>query len=217
MQVLKPRIFLAPDSGDGDGGDGQGAGKQQAQAKKPDQNKDGSGAGDDAAGETLPDDPAELKKLLAQEKAAHKHTIEVHTEMKGKFQRREQEDTHAREEALKKKGEFEALYNELKPKHDSLESRVAKQEASLARYLEEELKHVPDNLKALVPEGDVTEKLDWINKAKASGALKPAERKPGDGSPPPANKDVGTMSEAEWLKLKPAERAEFLNKGGKLA
>jgi hypothetical protein len=58
------------------------------------------------------------------------------------------------------------------------------------------LSHVPDRLKALIPEGlDAAARLQWFNKAKAAGAFDPVTVPPTDtGKPTVTPKDVDLSS-----------------------
>lgn len=207
--------FMAPDDGGGAGS----AGGQEGD--KGNEGKGGQQASGAPKQDELPDDPAQLKALLQKEKEAHQHTISVHTEMKGKYQKREESDAKAREEALKKQGQFESLYNEAAPKLATAEATVKRQEEALSRFLEAELMSLPENVKAIIPEGDAVARLDWISKAKAAGVFgqnKPgaAGQKAGDKSPPPGNAG-GVISLDEFNKLTPKERSAYMAKGGKIA
>jgi len=213
-------FFMSPDPGAGSGAapatDPKLAGEGAAPGKdvKPAQAQ-GSDAGKDDA--DIPTDPEKLKALLKQERDAHQHTISVHTEMKTKWTKREAEEAKAREEALKKQGQFEALYNEAAPKVQTLEALNKRQEAALASYLDAELKGVPEAMRPLIPDGDAVSKLEWITKAKVAGAFGAAaagsKGKGPDGTPPPGAKGA-TMPEAEFKMLSPKDRAAFMAKGG---
>ena len=211
MKLDHPRTFFAADSGAGSGG-GEGAGGAGSEDKSAQtQGGEGGQAGD------LPDDPEKLKELLKAEREAHKHTVTVHTEMKTKWGKREAEEEKARQEQLKKAGEFERLYGETAPQLETLKATVTKYETALGTYLKAELASVPDNLKALIPEGDAASKLEWIAKAKAAGAFTPGtgggKGKGADGTPPPGSGGA-TKPKSEFDKLSPKERAAFIEKGG---
>lgn len=65
-----------------------------------------------------------------------------------------------------------------------------------------------------MPEGDAVSKLEWIGKAKASGAIpetKPGQRGP-DGSPPPGGKSGKTMTLAAFNALSAQEQMDYMVK-----
>jgi len=140
--------------------------------------------------------------------------------MKGKFTEREQREETARQENLKKQGEFQKLLEEQTPKFQAATAAVKRYEEILGRYLEVELKAVPENLKALMPEGDPGVKLDWIAKAKAAGTFTTgapaAPKKPGDGSPPPGGSSAAIMTRAAFDALSPSEKVKASKEGVKL-
>ena len=214
FENIFPRILYAVDDGGGAGGGAGGPQDQGGAGDKSTENKGGAGS----TTTELPDDPVKLKELLKAEREAHGHTISVHTEMKTKLTKREQEEAKAKEENLKKAGQFEALYQEAAPKLEQATKTIERQEAALAAYLKTELAAVPDSLKALIPDGDSASKLEWISKAKAAGAFTASTSKPGkgpDGSPPPGSKGA-TMSTADFKKLPSKDRSAFMAKGGVL-
>lgn len=191
----------------------------------------GSGSGEDgktqqdkAGGDSklmdpdLPSDPEELKALLKKEREDKAHLLSVHTDMKTKAEAREAEAARAREEDLKKQGQFQKLLEEQTPKYEAAVAQAKRYETALAGYLEAELKGVPESMKALIPEGDAASKLEWIAKAKAAGALgekKPAGKGP-DGSPPPGSSGKVLTLEA-FNKLSAKDRAAFMAAGGTIA
>lgn len=59
-----------------------------------------------------------------------------------------------------KKGEFEKVITELKPKAE----RVDQLEAALAEHLETVLQDIPEEKRSLIPDGDVATRLTYINK-----------------------------------------------------
>jgi hypothetical protein len=218
MQFFSPGAGGSSGSGAGEGQGGAGAGSsgegQAGEGQSPSRRE-----GEASQVGTLPDDPAELKKLLATEQAERKRLAEVHEEMKGKFTKRELEEEAARQDNLKKQGEFQKLLEEQTPKFQAATQAVKRYEEVLNKYLEAELKAIPENLKALMPDGDPASKLEWIAKAKDAGAVKPAQppaRKPGDGSPPPGGSSAGTMTRAAFDALTPTERRDASKAGVKL-
>jgi hypothetical protein len=225
--IIRPRFVYAPDgggAGDGTSPKGGGEGGKTTPGADPGQGgktpQDKAGADSKTTEPPLPDDPAQLKALLAQERAEKAHLLGTHTEMKTKYEQREAAETKAREENLKKQGEFQKLLEEQTPKYEAATAAVKRYEEILGRYLEVELKAVPENLKALMPEGDPAVKLDWIAKAKAAGTIaagaSAAPKKPGDGSPPPGGSTAATMTRAAFDALSPADRAKASREGVKL-
>jgi replicative superfamily II helicase len=168
----------------------------------------------------LPSDFEQLKALYLREREEKAHLLSVHTDMKTKAEAREAEALKAREEDLKKQGQYQKLLEEQTPKYEQAAQSVKRYEAVLNSYLEAELQAIPDNLKVLVPEGDPVSKLEWISKAKASGALKPSQgpaKKPGDLTPPPGGSGPTTITREAFRQLAPEERSAFVKRGGKLA
>lgn len=71
----------------------------------------------------------------------------------------------AEEEALKRRGEFETLYNDLKPKAE----RADVYESIIKGLLDDELKTIPESMRNLVIGADAAAQLAWIRQAKAAG------------------------------------------------
>lgn len=63
------------------------------------------------------------------------------------------------------KGEHQKVIDALKPKAERAEAL----EAALQTYYEAELAGVPEDKRGLIPDGDVTTRLDWLKKAKTAG------------------------------------------------
>lgn len=162
-------------------------------------------ASQSSAADAFPDDPNELKKLL-------RHTLDVHAEMKTKFDQRMAAEEKERQKQLAEQGKYKELYEQANAKAEL----ASKYEAVLSKFLETEIAAVPENLRALMPEGDPIAKLDWITKAKASGAFKAPVKKAGDGSLPPGSASADTMTRLAWDQLSPTEKTTFLKAGGKI-
>jgi len=64
-----------------------------------------------------------------------------------------------------RRGEHEQVIADLKPRAE----RAKQLESVLSSYLEVELESVPKQFRELIPDGDVTAKLQWIAKARQSG------------------------------------------------
>lgn len=106
----------------------------------------------------------------------------------------EAERKRAEEEALKR-GEFETVINDLRPQAE----RATHLEEALRGYLEAELADVPQHMRDLVPQGDITSQLAWIKQAKAKGMF---------ARQPAPNTDAGATGDPKQsLKLSDAEQA----------
>lgn len=225
--IIRPRFAFAQDQGGAGGGtrtDGQTeGGKTTPDGKDGDAGKaqqDKAGQGSKTTDSDLPSDPAELKALLAKERADRAHLLSVHTEMKTKAEQRELAEAKAREEDLRKQGQFQKLLEEMTPKFEAVSAQSKRQEAALNLYLEAEMKGVPEGFKALIPEGDAASKLEWIARAKASGAFgqTPAvpKGKTPDGTPPPGSSGK-VMTHEEFVKLPAKDRSAFMKAGGTIS
>jgi hypothetical protein len=124
------------------------------------------------------------------------HTLQVHAEMKTKFQARDDADKKAAEDALAKQGEFKTLYESAKVELDKIKPELERLKGVVGKILEGELKAIPEKDRDVIPEGDAISKLDWIAKAKekgffGSGTVQKQTGR-GDGSPlPKDNKPTG--------------------------
>jgi chromosome segregation ATPase len=78
----------------------------------------------------------------------------------------------ADEDAKKKQGEFEALYNELKSKHDPLAEQFKAYEETLKEILKNKLEAVPEKFRSLIPKGNQVEQLKWLENAEKAGLFK---------------------------------------------
>lgn len=97
-------------------------------------------------------------------------------------------------EAAKKRGDFETIINDLKPKAE----RADNLEATLKKYLDGEISTVPEQYRGLIPGGDVTMQLEWIRQAKAQGLF---------GKPTPPPTDAGASGDPKpVIKLSDYER-----------
>lgn len=218
----RTKLVFAPDqggAGGGTGADGQGAGGKttpgadDGSAGKDQQDK--AGAASKTPDAELPNDPQQLKELLAKERADKAHLLSVHTEMKTKAEQRDAEATRAQQAAMKEQGKFKELYEAASPKLELYD----RYEKALNSYLEIELASIPENLKALMPEGDPASKLEWISKAKQAGAVQAAKgpaKTPGDKTPPPGGGSALVMTRAEFAQKSPAEQMAFSKAKGKL-
>ncbi len=225
MIITRPMLHFSPDQGGGGSGTSpKDAGPEGKITPGAAPGEDGKDQQDKAGGDSklmdpdLPSDPEQLKALLKKEREDKAHLQTVHTEMKTKAEAREAEGAKAREEDLKKQGQYQKLLEEQTPKFEVLQAQTKRQEAALSGYLEAELKGVPESMKLLIPEGDAVSKLEWITKAKAAGAFgdkKAAGGKGPDGSPPPG-KGGTVMTLDAFNKMTAKDRAAFMAGGGSI-
>lgn len=223
MIYRDPLRLLSP-GGDAGASNGAAEAKQDTTAGADGAKQAGSGQspsrqdGGTPQNSGIPEDPAQLKARLEYEISERSRLATVHEEMKAKYAKREAEEERGRQETLKKAGEFEKLYAEMAPKYETAASQAKRQEAALAAYYEAELKVVPENMKALIPEGDIVSRLEWITKAKAAGAIAQGVKGRGpDGTPPPNGASVLQMTRDAFDAMTPTEKRDFILKGGKLA
>ncbi len=74
-------------------------------------------------------------------------------------------------------GKFQDVINALKPKAE----RVDALEATLKGYLAAEIEEIPEDMRDLIPAGDVTAQLAWIKQAKGRNFFKKPTAPPMDG------------------------------------
>lgn len=92
------------------------------------------------------------------------------------------------DEALKA-GDYQKLIDGLKPKAD----RAEQLENTLKGYLEAEIEKIPQNMRDLIPAGDVTAQLAWIQQANAKRLF--------DRTPAP-NTDAGATGDKKPANVK---------------
>ena len=107
------------------------------------------------------------------------------------------------QEALKK-GEFEKVIGDLKPKAE----RADALEKTLKEYLDAEIADIPEDMRSLVPQGDVTAQLSWVKQAKGRGLF---TKKP--VAPPMDGGERGDGGGNSSVKLTP-EQKETARKAG---
>lgn len=90
------------------------------------------------------------------------------------------------------RGEHEKIINDLRPQAES----AKKLTAALDAYFQQELMDVPEDMRDLIPDGDLTTKIDWLKKAKTRGVFK---------KPAPPVTDAGAQGTGSGA-LKPSER-----------
>lgn len=176
------------------------------------QTSDSTGGAGDQTGDTSSQDKGAPGQTSSGEKstatdfekikADYEHLLSVHTEMKSKLQKREEEEKAKTEKALKEQGKYKELYEATLSEKDTftkeLEAVKAEREelaAALDGYLNTELQAIPDNFRNLIPEGNAAKKLAWIANAKTEGLFTSGPRKKGDDSPPAGGKGVKTLED----------------------
>lgn len=100
-------------------------------------------------------------------------------------------------EALKK-GDFEKIISDLKPKAE----RATALEEALKGYLEAELNDVPASMRDLIPQGDVTTQIAWIKQAKAKGLFNRIPAPNTDAGVTGDNKQALKLSDQEQMMAK---------------
>ncbi|MEC1786079.1 hypothetical protein [Schinkia azotoformans] len=118
---------------------------------------------------------------------------------------------NADEDAKKKQGEFESLYNDLKSKHEPLETQFKEYQETFKSLLKTKLESVPENMRDLVPSGSELEQLKWIENAIAKGLFKQQQAQDfGNNGNNPANSNT-TVTPEEFAKMTYKQRAELSN------
>lgn len=101
---------------------------------------------------------------------------------------KEQAEAEAKrnEEEAKKQGEFEKLYAELKPQHETATATLAKYQETVKAIAEADLNALPDEVKDMAPDlADPLAVLAWLPKGKKlAEKLDGAPAKPGAGGDP---------------------------------
>lgn len=89
------------------------------------------------------------------------------------------------------KGEFEKLATEraqrlaqIEPEHTALTERYTALVELVEKQAQQRIRALPEELRALKPEGDVTTLLDWLGKAEAAAAKLTSPRTPGTPTGP---------------------------------
>lgn len=96
----------------------------------------------------------------------------------------------AEDEAKAKQGEYQALAEQRAARIAELEP-VAEQNTRLQelmeRQIKDRLKNLPEEIRAMQPDGDVLARFDWLSKAEAAAAKLQAARSPGTPPGPKGN------------------------------
>ena len=186
------KIFAAPDDGTtGAGSTGTNQAGDQTGTEGDQTGKDQSQASDGKNNNQQTDSQSfeQLKKDFG-------HLLKTHTEMKSKWDKKEEDEIKLREEALKKKGEYEKLYETSKKELEELKPRTEKLEEIISAYLKNELKSLPDAAKVLIDTNKPIEsQLEMIVKLKESGLLEQTKKKQGDGTPPGGGGNIAKFTD----------------------
>lgn len=158
-------------------------------------------------GGTAADPSAETKTTDTDQ---HEHMIpksrfdEVNRELadlRSWRQKREQAEAQAQrerqqaaDEAAAQRGEFERLAGErqqriaaLETEHATAAERLTAYETEMERQIKTRLKGLPEEIKAMAPEGDALARFGWLEKAEAAAQKLVATRTPGTPSGPRGN------------------------------
>jgi hypothetical protein len=163
---------------------GDAAGTDQSSGGTPEDK-----AGGDQAGAPVSDANAKGAGRAPQSVSAEEHA-KVRAEYEKLFQvvkEKETRERRQRDDALRKQGEFEKLYNTDHTELEALRPRLERMSATVQALLDAELQGLPKDFdKSLLPAGDPDTQLAWLTKAKRAGLLtgEKAATKAGDGTPP---------------------------------
>ncbi len=108
----------------------------------------------------------------------------------------EQAEADRQRKLLEEQGNFQDIIKSLEPKAQRTEELTK----TLQEYLNTELEQIPSDMRDLVPEGDITSQLKWIQNARAKGLFtKPAPPitdagEKGDTPPPQRDEPEGTRN-----------------------
>ena len=157
--VNRFRIFHAAD----DGVSGAGASKETGSQGNQGGSTEKPGDKKTDLGQNAPGNADTVKK------EDHDRLLQTHLEMKAKWEKREKEETARAEKALMEQGKFKELYDSTAKNMAEITPKFEKMQKTIQGLLDAEMKSIPENMKGLVPSGDILDQLDWISKAKASG------------------------------------------------
>ncbi|WP_286231307.1 hypothetical protein [Neobacillus mesonae] len=123
----------------------------------------------------------------------------------------------ADEDAKKKQGEFESLYNDLKSKHDPLEASFKQYEETFKSILNSRLETVPENYRDLIPNGSDLEKLQWIENAMSKNLFKTNNTQSfGNQGNNPPNNNQNTVTKSQFVKMSYSDRVKLANENPEL-
>ena len=122
----------------------------------------------------------------------------------------------ADEEARIKAGEFESVANERATRITALEAEHTAASEQLTRYQEEmerqikaRLKVLPEEIRAMAPEGDALTRFAWLEKAEAAAKTLTATRTPGTPAGPRGSGVAASGGAANADDLKAQKRARI--------
>lgn len=107
-------------------------------------------------------------------------------DLRRKEQEREQQARQETERRAKEQGQYKELVEakerelgELKPRVETLQERVKSFETVMETQVKARLTALPEEIRAMLPQGDVLAQFDWLAKAEAAAAKLARERSPG--------------------------------------
>lgn len=136
----------------------------------PDKGEAGASAGTEKTGDEGQQDnriPYSRFQEVNKAKIAAEAELQKYRDAEAARQLKEQQEA----------GEFQKIIDSLKPKVE----RVEALEKALKAYLDAEIADIPEDMRSLVPEGDVTAQLNWVKQAKTAGLFKKPQAAPLDG------------------------------------
>jgi hypothetical protein len=103
----------------------------------------------------------------------------------------------AEDKAAQEKGEFEKLATDratritaLEAEHTTAQEQLTKYQEEMERQIKARLKALPDEIKAMAPEGDTLMRFAWLDKAEQAAQKLTATRTPGT---PPGPRGSGAV------------------------
>jgi hypothetical protein len=165
---------------------------------------------------------AETKTTETGAKTEHMIPKSRFDEVNGELQKlrteRQKQEQAAKAEADKQaaaRGEFEKLATERGVRVLELESetaktseRIAAYEAEMERQIKVRLRPLPDEIKAMAPDGDALARYAWLEKAEAAAQKLAATRTPGTPGGPRGSGAQPAVNGAGADDLKQAKRAQ---------
>lgn len=127
-----------------------------------------------------------------------KETTDESIKRKEKLRAIEQEKADREAAALKEKGEFKTLVEQLEPKA----KRADELEKALKGYLDLELADIPEEKRTLIPAGPVETQLTWLKNAKAQGLFGEPKKAPENSD---QGKKGGDKNTPEFLSWAPSD------------
>jgi hypothetical protein len=156
------------------------------------------------APEQRPDTPpAEVTTTVTSQEqtipyARFKEVNDALAELKRKDAEREAKERAETEKRAKEQGQYKELVEakdrelgELKPQVESATARTKALEEVMEAQVKERAKALPDELRAMMPDGDVLAQFAWLGKAEAAAAKLQIARSPGT---PPGPRGSGAQS-----------------------